>query len=460
MPTPAHRSSPARTQPPSDATALAEAPLPIAVVGCDFRVASAQWRNNVLLDAAERAALTGALRAACGAAGLVVLETCNRVEWLVTAPDPAWAGEVMRAQMIERWLSADPSLRRQRERLPSPYIRCGRAAVTHLLRVAVGLESFVVGEREIAGQLNRALAAARAAGHASPFHNALQTAVGRTVKRVQRLTAWRHHSRGVHSLALQVWQQHRTVHGLDGRRAKVACVGMGEIGRKVAQLFASHGHAEVLRFNRTPGTVGNGGNDWHPLESLSGMLAGCDAVVVATGARDGVAVLDAALHARPPRPTPLLAIDLGAPAQLRTVSRGSDAAVVYCGLDELLALPAVTPAADDASHVLELVEEGVREFVLEYRKRDSAHLLRAVHDVYERVAYVQLPQVVAASLQGQGAGDTPRRVEAAMRDLLREMTRELVQHIELEAASRDRHPHQRHDEQEPVEPAVADGAEA
>lgn len=429
---PAH--DPAATLQATQGLAI-DAPLPLAVVGCDFRVASARWRNHLLLDVEERGQLTEALRTACGAAGLVVLETCNRVEWLVTATDAAWAGEVMRAQMVERWLQADPALRRQLDRLPAPYIHCGRAAVMHLLRVAVGLESFVVGEREIAGQLNRALAAARDAGHASPFHNALQTAVGRTVKRVQRLTTWRHHSRGVHSLALQVWLHHRAQWGLEGRRARVACVGMGEIGRKVAQLVAAHGHADVVRFNRS--SPRNGGADWRPLDGLLAAVGGVDAVVVATGARHAVVDIAALAAARRDDLPPLLVIDLGAPPQTHGAGAVAAGKVVWSGLDDLLSLPAVVPAHDETTHVLDLVDEGVREFLLEYRKRDLAQLLRAVHDVYERVAYTQLPTVVAAHVPPDQGDEVARRVEGAVRDLLRDMTRDLVQQIEHAATTRD-----------------------
>jgi len=400
--------------------------LPLAVVGCDFRVASAQWRHQLLLSEAERQALTDGMRVAAGATGLVVVETCNRVEWLCSSPIPQWAGDVLRAQMLERWARMGGSGAPDQAHMPNPYVYAGRSAVRHLLRVAVGLESFVAGEREIAGQLNRALATARLAGHGSVFHNALQTALGRTVKKVQRLTTWRHHGRGVHSVALDAVVRHVKAHALPGRPS-VTVVGMGEIGRKTADLLAGVAKCRVVRINRTLPADGRG--DWRPLSELAASAAQSDAVVVATGARDAIATVDDLCRGRAPDRPPLLVVDLGAPAQV--VGHGHAHAVLLT-LDDLLNLPAV--AADDAetAHVVELVEEGLREFVLECRKRSLAGLLRAVHDCYDSAAYQLLPDLLAAEL-GDRPAEERARLEIALRELLRNFTRDVVQHVETTA---------------------------
>ncbi len=408
-----------------------ESRLPFAVVGCDFRVASTQWRGRLLLNHDERARLTEELRTSCGAAGLVVLETCNRVEWLVTASEAQWAGEVMRAQMVERWLADVPKPKRKKVKTPKPYVYWGRAAVAHLLRVAVGLESFVVGEREIAGQLNRALTAARVAGQASPFHNALQTALGRTVKKVQRLTTWRHHTRGVHSLALEAVQTYWKELGRPrDQRPQVVVLGMGEIGRKAATLLASTGHCHVTRVNRTVAVEHE--NDYQPLAKLPELLSKADALVVATGAREPVVDMAQIVPLRPPEGPALLVVDLGAPAQVASTDIPG---ARYLDLDALLSLPAVSPDEAETRHVLELVDVGVREFLLECRKRDLAILLRSVHDVYDRTSYQDLPARLAAEFPDEGQLDLRKKVEAAMRDILRDMTRDLVQHIEHTAES-------------------------
>ena len=106
--------------------------------------------------------------------GAVVLPTCNRFEVYLEADDPASA----RDKVIDA-LAASTSL--PRETIDSALATYeGDDAVQHLLSVATGLESMVVGEREISGQVRRAYADAQAAHHLSPrldrlFQSALRT---------------------------------------------------------------------------------------------------------------------------------------------------------------------------------------------------------------------------------------------------------------------------------------------
>jgi len=391
---------------------VADPEVGLAVVGVDFRVASTKWRNHLLLSAEERAELTEGLRRSCAVEGLVVLETCNRVEWILAAAQPRWAAEVLRAQMQDRWVRAGMGP------LPMPYLRVGPAAVAHILRVAVGLESFVVGEREIAGQLNRSVVHARHLGLASPLLNALQTAVGRTVRKVQRLTTWRHHARGVHGLALEAALR-AVPHQVDKRRT-AAVVGMGEIGCKTATLFQASGW-RVVRLNRT--VPEERSSEWLLLDKLPELLGEIDALIVATGAPQPVVDLRNRAHA-------LVVVDLGAPAQVQ-----AGVGTTVLGLDELLALPSARPQESDEQPVLDLVSEGVAEFLLECRKRDLASLLRATHDAYDRACYEELPAILEAEL-----GHDPerrRRLQTALRDLLRGHAREIVQQIEILAQSRE-----------------------
>jgi glutamyl-tRNA reductase len=378
--------------------------VPIALVGVDFRVASSAWRGALLLASEERQALTAALRQAAQVEGLVVLETCNRVEWVVATAEPRWAAEMLRAVMQERWQQAGMVA----TTLPVPYVRTGAAAVAHVLRVAVGLESLVVGEREIAGQWNRAVAQARGQGLAAPLLNALQTTVGRTVRKVQRLTHFRHPSRGVHGLALAAAE---TVPPRLGRKRMAVVAGMGEIGRKTAQLLQNQGW-QVVRVNRTAGRA----TDWSPWSELLTKAAQADVLVVASAGRAPTVDLRGH-HVR------ALVVDLGAPAQVV-----ADPEQPVWGLDELLRLPLALPPEADVTAARELVEAGVAEFLVECGKREQAELLRAAHDAYDRAAYQQLPQLLERELADLEP-ERRHKLYLGLRELLRDVSRQVVQQV-------------------------------
>lgn len=398
--------------------------LPLAVVGCDFRVASTAWRNAALLDAPARAELLGRLRRAAGASGLCVLETCNRVEWLIDAPDPRWAADLARAAMMSLWREAG-----MQPPLPTPYAAVGEGAVRHLARVVVGLQSFVVGEREIAGQLNRAMDEARDAGLSTPGLNALQTTLGRVVRSVERGTAFRAHARGVHGLAWQAVRDH-----VAGREAPhVVIVGMGEIGRKAAALCERERGWRLDRVNRTVGPAHVG--SWLPLDQLVARLQTADAVIFATGARRPLLDaerIEALVEARGDRP-PLLVVDLGAPHQVdrpRAASAVAPAAALrFADLDVLLDRHAAPPESAELAHVLGLVEDAVAEHRGLMRKRDAAPLLRAVWDGYDDVAWTQLPALLA--VHGSCLPEEARRaLSDGLRDALRGHCRGLVAIVE------------------------------
>ena len=169
--------------------------LPLAVVGCDFRVASSAWRSRLILGDEEAETLAGALRLNGAADGFVDLNTCNRTEWIVSGRDPQWAASLLRSQMIQR---AGPGS----QGWFSPYVHTGEDAAAHLFKVALGQESLVVGERQIAGQLNDALELARARGSSSRILNGLGAAAGRLVQMAFKQGCMAGASVGVHSLAV------------------------------------------------------------------------------------------------------------------------------------------------------------------------------------------------------------------------------------------------------------------
>ena len=308
----------------------------LTVVGCDYRVASASWRAALRLSELERASLAAEVAELAGAPGLMVLDTCARTEWIADGGDTQRAATLLSARMLERWSGLRPR--------PSPYVRLAAHAARHCLRVAVGLESFTPGEREIAGQWHDALESARREGRSSSGLERLGSAVGRAVRRVERLTSFRDASRGIHRIVLDTLNSNLGELP-DGR---VGIAGMGRVGERVGEALEKSG-CHVLRFNRTD-------RGHLPLAGLPAHAARRDALVVATGAPHPV--LDAAFLAAGERARPLLVLDLGVPPQVV----GEHPSVTLLGIDRLIAA-ARRPEDDQASRAAHEVERCLRELL-------------------------------------------------------------------------------------------------
>ena len=128
--------------------------IPLAVVGCDFRVASSAWRSRLVLADEEAAEIAQGLARNQAADGFLDLNTCNRNEWVVSTLDAKWAVSLLKSHMVQK-------LGPEAAAWFNPYVYTGDDAARHVLRVAIGQESLVVGERQIAGQLHDALELAR-----------------------------------------------------------------------------------------------------------------------------------------------------------------------------------------------------------------------------------------------------------------------------------------------------------
>jgi len=292
--------------------------IPLAVVGCDFRLASSRWRSGIVLSDDEAVSVSEQLRSMKAADGFFDLNTCNRNEWIVSGSDMRWAAELLRTQMKQR---LDPGVRNSFE----PYIYTGKDAAGHIFRVATGQKSLVVGERQIASQLYKALEVARKRGTSSRVLNGLGTVAGRLVRIALRRGLIENAAVGVHSLTLNYLRNKTS--GMD--RVRVAVVGMGRIGKRIQGLLEEDEHFIPVYVNRTVGKDHSAGI--HPLSELAEVLSGVDAAIVATGAMTPVVLGEHMPATAGDRG--LLILDIGIPEQVR---RDADSEhVQIAGLDEL-----------------------------------------------------------------------------------------------------------------------------
>jgi glutamyl-tRNA reductase len=332
--------------------------LPLVVVGCDFRVAPSAARSRLVLGETGAAELTAALRSLGAGDGLVVLETCNRSEWIATTTNPSWAAALLKAKML--------SLLGDAPRSRDPYTFEAEAAARHVLRVTLGLESLVAGERQIAGQVRRAFATARERGHSGRVLNGLATAAGRVVRLADRARVGARVGRGVHTLAAD-----HVDAALAGRAgAAVLVVGLGAVGRKVAATLRARTRYAVVACTRSAAP----GSGARPLAELPALIAAADATVVCTAA--SAPVVDAAMLAAA-RPGAVV-LDLGIPEQVARADAPPH--VLLAGLDELAAGYAARDGRGAAASaaLARAIDETIGEFAWFCSVPDYAGVLEAL----------------------------------------------------------------------------------
>ncbi|HXX36950.1 MAG TPA: glutamyl-tRNA reductase [bacterium] len=277
------------------------------VAGVSYHELPVAQRELVAVDAA---ALPGALRAMRGREGVdeaVLLSTCNRVEWYLAGREPRAAVAAAEAFFAER---IAPSGDRQAS---AARVAIGNDAVRHAFRVASGLDSMVVGESQILGQVRAAFAAGRAAGTVGPSLDALfrsALAAGRRVRREMDVSRF---AASVPSAA--VAHAGRLLGSLAGRRVLV--VGAGKMGKTTVRAMVDAGANAVVVANRTVETARDiaavVGAEIASLDGVGAELARADVAIVSTGA-PGI-ILDAAAVAGAchGRRTPLVIIDIAVP---------------------------------------------------------------------------------------------------------------------------------------------------
>jgi glutamyl-tRNA reductase len=298
------------------------------VLGATHHSAPIEVREKLVLSAAAEAALRSELAVAGPLAELAVLNTCNRLEFYAVAADPR-ATEQLEAVFCARIGFDRAEFARIRLKLE------GAAAARHLFEVAAGIDSQIVGENEIFGQVKEAYAAAQAQGSAGPVLNRIFQKAFQAAKHVRTHTAI---SSGQVSIATVGVELALTIFG-SLRTTRIFLIGAGEIGEKTAKAFQSRGVESLTITSRSAenslrlATALGAGT--LPFDQRELRLADFDIVVCATAAPAAVltnAAVHAAMRRRPTRP--LLLLDLALPRDVETAAAETGNVFLY-NLDDL-----------------------------------------------------------------------------------------------------------------------------
>ena len=210
----------------------------IVLIGVNHKTAPIELRERIAILRDELPEATRALAAQPGVSECMIVSTCNRVEMLAAVESPETD--------IKNFLYSQFGLEKS-ELGPHIYEHRDQEAVRHLFRVAASLDSMVVGEPQILGQVKEAFATARAAGTVSgQLEHLLQSAFA-AAKRVRTETSIGSNSVSLASVAVELA---RKIFGsLHGRT--VFLVGAGKMSELAARHLMAHGCASIFVANRT-----------------------------------------------------------------------------------------------------------------------------------------------------------------------------------------------------------------
>ena len=279
----------------------------IGVVGLSYRHAGVEEVARFSLPRTEVIARISALRAALGAAEILYLGTCNRVEVVFANEDSTAAGDV-RLEVFRALAGREPD-GAEAARLLRAWT--GEAAVEHLFLLACGLDSAQTGEQEIAAQLRGAWDEARTAHTCGPVLDRLMGEALAMARRVQRLSG------GVRAPSLGDLAAERVLKHLGERKLPVALLGVSPMTRRCANQLA---RAQVPLFivNRSPEAAAElaqtVAGQALSLEAFRRAPPPVHAVVLAAGGAE--ALLDEAALGRLKRQGAPLLIDFGVPANV------------------------------------------------------------------------------------------------------------------------------------------------
>jgi glutamyl-tRNA reductase len=356
--------------------------------------------------------------------GAVVVSTCNRLEIYLDATRFHDAIDAVAAQLAQvTGLGAD-------EVSSMLKVRVGAPAVAHLFTVASGLDSMVVGEAEIAGQIARALRESQASGAASPAINQLFQSAARVAKQVATETGLGAAGRSVASVALDIASVDPT--GTGG----TLVIGTGAYARVVAAELRTRGCRRLLV--HSPSGRADGFAERHdatvvPADALVDTMSQVDLVVACSGQSAGMMdepmlsaavarrdtplpVIDLALHphvAGPARLVPGVRVvdlhsvqDQAGPGHLDAVLSAQDLVIAgVAAFEERMAIRQLDPAVVALRrHVAGTVQKELDRLRAKYPDDVAADVERALHRVTQALLHTPTLRAQELARTGDGAG--------------------------------------------------------
>ncbi len=364
---------------------------------------------------------------------VMILSTCNRVEVYGVAEAPGEARQTAFSRLgAQRGLAL-------RDLEPLLYTKTEDEAVHHVFRVAASLDSMLVGEPQILGQVKEAFALAQSSSTIGPLLHALMSRAFGVAKRVRTETEVGRHAVSISFAAVELGR--KIFGGLDGKA--VLLIGAGEMAELAARHLVDQGALPVYVANRTlsraqelarllSGTA-------VPFDELHAVMASVDIVIASTAAPEPIiraTDVQHALHAR--RARPLFFIDIGVPRNVEPGVNDLDNAFCY-DVDDLRSVvdSNVRERQREAQRAEALVAREVERFAARLQDLAVVPTIVSLRDKLESVRRAELDKALARL--GDADEETRRVMEALSQAIVNKVLHAPM--VKLRDSSRAGHGH-------------------
>lgn len=355
----------------------------LRAIGCNFRTAPVDVREKVAFDPVKLRASLAELNARY-AAEAVILSTCNRVEIYIARPD---AGSPVTSALIAEFLAEVHNLDAAKLQ-PHLYEHVDAEAARHLFRVTSSLDSLIVGEGQIAGQVKDAFDLSQKLASTGPFLNALFPTALRTAKRVRTETGITKGHVSVSSVAVDYVRQ-----VFDTFEDKtVLVIGAGKMGRLTLKHLQALAPGRILVTNRSPEKAAEvalwcGGTSM-PWDALDQALIAADIVLSTTGAPEPIVTrrwFDERVFSRRTGGT-MVVLDIAVPRDWDPRIHDGDRVCLF-NIDDLTRIREQT-LAQRKRHIAPaegIVEIEVKKFVEDWNRRKSGPVIGQLNAEVDRL---------------------------------------------------------------------------
>jgi glutamyl-tRNA reductase len=355
--------------------------MKLALAGLNHRTAPVEVRERFAFSAADVSRALDALQRQPGLQEGLILSTCNRVEVTAILDDAAEP-----ASVLSGFLATSHNLPADAIR-PYLYLYQDNQAIRHLFRVASSLDSMVVGEPQILGQLKQAYTRARESGTVGSYLETVLTRAFNVAKRVRTETEI---GQSAVSISYAAVELAREIFGSLNRR-RVMIIGAGKMSESAARHLQRGGASEILISNRTQQRAEEVaqifGGKVIPYEQTLNRLPEVDIVITSSGAPHYILTRDSvrrAIEVR--RNQPMFLIDIAVPRNIDPAVNELEHAFLY-DIDDLQRivdrnLRGRREVADEAERI---VDQEVERLLARLRSRDVTPTIVSLQEQLEAV---------------------------------------------------------------------------